>query len=113
MANEASLEAILEAIRSLSPAERRRLQRWLQVSGLLEKEDKDFPGIAMADTKETILHNLTLPQNASQQGIAEMFDATVGRTTVLLPYGGKTQRTTCWRRPGSTDLSRYSAMALR
>jgi phosphoribosylformylglycinamidine synthase len=60
---------------------------------LLEKEDKDFPGIAMADTKETILHNLTLPQNASQQGIAEMFDATVGRTTVLLPYGGKTQRT--------------------
>jgi ribonuclease HI len=40
MANEASLEAILEAIRSLSPAERRRLQRRLQVSGLLEKEDK-------------------------------------------------------------------------
>jgi len=30
---------------------------------------------------------------ASQKGLAEMFDSTIGRSTVLLPYGGMTQDT--------------------
>ena len=30
---------------------------------------------------------------SSQQGLAEMFDSTIGRTTVLAPYGGKYQLT--------------------
>lgn len=30
---------------------------------------------------------------ASQQGLSEMFDATIGRSTVLMPYGGKMQKT--------------------
>lgn len=29
----------------------------------------------------------------SQKGLVEMFDSTVGRSTVLLPYGGRTQQT--------------------
>ena len=32
---------------------------------------------------------------ASQKGLVEMFDSTIGRSTVLMPYGGKTQKTEC------------------
>ena len=34
-----------------------------------------------------------LPNVASQKGLVEMFDSTVGRSTVLMPYGGATQST--------------------
>jgi len=43
--------------------------------------------------KEKFLNNLTQPNVASQQGMVEMFDSTVGATTVLMPYGGKYQLT--------------------
>ena len=33
------------------------------------------------------------PNVASQQGLVEMFDATIGRSTVLMPYGGMLQAT--------------------
>ena len=33
------------------------------------------------------------PNVASQKGLVEMFDSTVGRSTVLMPYGGKRQTT--------------------
>ena len=33
------------------------------------------------------------PNVASQKGLVEMFDSTVGRSTVLMPYGGATQST--------------------
>ena len=31
------------------------------------------------------------PNVASQRGLVEMFDATIGRSTILMPYGGRTQ----------------------
>lgn len=31
------------------------------------------------------------PQSSSQKGLAEMFDSTIGRSTVLMPFGGKFQ----------------------
>ena len=36
---------------------------------------------------------LAEPNVASQKGLVEMFDSTVGRSTVLMPYGGSTQST--------------------
>jgi len=41
-------------------------------------------GERMAD----VLHS---PNAASQRGLVEMFDSTIGRSTVLMPYGGKLQ----------------------
>ena len=43
--------------------------------------------------KEKFLNNLKQPNVASQQGMVEMFDSTIGGTTVLMPYGGKYQLT--------------------
>ncbi|HAX72201.1 MAG TPA: phosphoribosylformylglycinamidine synthase [Firmicutes bacterium] len=43
--------------------------------------------------KEKFLNNLQQPNVASQQGMVEMFDSTIGTTTVLMPYGGKYQLT--------------------
>ena len=59
----------------------------------LAPETREFPGVSYPETKEAVLENLRLPQNASQQGMVEMFDSSIGRTTVLMPYGGRTQRT--------------------
>lgn len=50
----------------------------------------DVPGKTL---QERFLNNLAQPNVASQQGMVEMFDATIGATTVLMPYGGKHQLT--------------------
>lgn len=44
-------------------------------------------------TQENILSMLSDPNVASQKGLVEMFDASIGSTTVLMPYGGKKQLT--------------------
>ncbi len=44
-----------------------------------------------AMTKEGILENLKDENVASQRGMVRMFDNSIGRTTVLMPYGGKYQ----------------------
>jgi len=36
---------------------------------------------------------LSSPNVASQKGLVEMFDSTIGRSTVLMPYGGMLQKT--------------------
>lgn len=41
----------------------------------------------------TILDNLRKENVASQIGLAEMFDASIGKSTVLMPFGGKYQLT--------------------
>ena len=43
--------------------------------------------------KEHILENLKQDNVASQRGLVEMFDATIGKSTVLMPFGGKYQLT--------------------
>lgn len=46
------------------------------------------------ESKEcTILENLQKENVASQRGLVEMFDATIGKSTVLMPFGGKYQLT--------------------
>lgn len=46
-----------------------------------------------ACTKENLLDNLAKENTASQKGLVEMFDSTIGKSTVLMPYGGKYQLT--------------------
>lgn len=51
---------------------------------------KDYTGESLKDKLTTMLKD---PNIASKQGLDEMFDSTIGRTTVLAPYGGKHQLT--------------------
>ena len=46
-----------------------------------------------ATMQEKMLSMLANPNVASQKGLIEMFDATIGATTVLMPFGGKRQLT--------------------
>ena len=43
--------------------------------------------------KEKMLSVMAQPNVASQKGLVEMFDSTIGRSTVLMPFGGTTQAT--------------------
>lgn len=43
--------------------------------------------------KEKMVNNLSDPNVVSQMGLIEMFDSTIGRSTVLMPYGGELQLT--------------------
>ena len=57
-------------------------------------ENKDFfKAPAVTDLKETWLHTMSTLNIASEQGLAERFDSTIGSRTVLMPFGGKYQKT--------------------
>lgn len=43
--------------------------------------------------KEKMVNNLSDPNVVSHKGLIEMFDSTIGRSTVLMPYGGELQLT--------------------
>lgn len=43
--------------------------------------------------KEKMVNNLSDPNVVSQKELIEMFDSTIGRSTVLMPYGGELQLT--------------------
>ena len=47
---------------------------------------RDYPG---NNTKEKTLNMLMDKNISSKQGLVEMFDSSIGRTTVLSPFGGK------------------------
>ena len=51
---------------------------------------REVPG---KDLKEKIFNNLQDPNVTSQKGLIEMFDSTIGRSTVLMPFGGCLQTT--------------------
>ena len=42
---------------------------------------------------EKLMNVMSSPNVASQKGLVEMFDSTIGRSTVLMPYGGQRQTT--------------------
>ena len=58
-------------------------------------EEKDpFVQVPAGDTlQERMLAVMSSPNVASQKGLVEMFDSTIGRSTVLMPYGGRRQAT--------------------
>ena len=64
-------------------------------AAILPVEDKDpFVRTPEGDTlTEKMLSVMASPNVASQKGLVEMFDSTIGRSTVLMPYGGARQLT--------------------
>ncbi len=46
-----------------------------------------------ATLRDKVLNNLNDWNVVSQKGLIEMFDSTIGASTVLMPFGGRTQRT--------------------
>ena len=62
---------------------------------ILPVEDRDPFGIAVTGaTPQARMENLlSKPNVLSQKGLIEMFDSTIGRSTVLMPFGGRWQDT--------------------
>lgn len=57
-------------------------------------EDKDFfTAPEVTDVAKTWLDTMGTFNIASEQGLAERFDSTIGARTVLMPFGGKYQKT--------------------
>ncbi len=57
----------------------------------VEERDPFVRSVEGEDLKSQILNNLADDNVVSQRGLIEMFDATIGRSTVLMPFGGRTQ----------------------
>ena len=53
----------------------------------------DAPMAAPHATPASVAEALATPAGGSQEGMVEQFDSTVGRSTVLMPFGGKHQKT--------------------
>ena len=59
-----------------------------------KKRDNLFKKEVCGETlKDKVLNNLSELNVSMNKGLVEMFDATIGATTVLMPYGGKYQLT--------------------
>ncbi len=71
---------------------------FLDTNGVRMSQDvliKDYTGEQknpFAKKEISFLDNLKQDNVASQRGLVEMFDASIGRSSVLMPYGGKYQR---------------------
>ena len=51
---------------------------------------RDPEGTTLEEKMQSVMGS---PNVASQKGLVEMFDSTIGRSTVLMPYGGRRQAT--------------------
>ncbi len=63
------------------------------VINAVEKHDPFVQKVEGKSISEKMFSVMHLPNVTSQRGLIEMFDSTVGRSTVLMPFGGKTQGT--------------------
>lgn len=61
--------------------------------GSIENRDPFKREIAGNGLKEQFLNNLEDENVTSQKGLIEMFDSSIGASTVLMPFGGSTQGT--------------------
>ena len=61
--------------------------------GAVEDIDPFRREVAGESLKDKLNNNLKDPNVVSQKGLIEMFDSTIGRSTVLMPYGGELQLT--------------------
>ncbi|MEG0176644.1 phosphoribosylformylglycinamidine synthase [Anaerorhabdus sp.] len=59
----------------------------------IETSNKENPIVEVECTKENILKAISDRNVACQKGLVEMFDASIGATTVHMPFGGKYQMT--------------------
>ncbi|MCP1222777.1 phosphoribosylformylglycinamidine synthase [Sebaldella sp. S0638] len=63
---------------------------------LVKTPDKKIPLAREAEGKtfrEKFINNIKTLNTCSQKGLSEMFDSTIGASTVLMPYGGRYQLT--------------------
>ena len=63
------------------------------VIGSVDGTDPFYRDIPGKDLKEKMFANLQDSNVTSQKGLIEMFDSTIGRSTVLMPFGGELQTT--------------------
>ena len=57
-------------------------------------EEKDFfTADPVRDVRDAFFKTMEMLNIASEQGLAERFDSTIGSRTVLMPFGGKYQKT--------------------
>ena len=61
--------------------------------GAVEDRDPFFRDVPGKNLKERLFANLQDPNVTCQKGLIEMFDSTIGRSTVLMPFGGELQTT--------------------
>jgi phosphoribosylformylglycinamidine synthase len=61
--------------------------------GAVEDRDPFTREVPGKDLKERMFANLQDPNVTCQKGLIEMFDSTIGRSTVLMPFGGELQTT--------------------
>ena len=59
----------------------------------VEVVNSEYDVQPFAQTETNLLDVLAQPNVASQIGLSEMFDASIGKSTVLMPWGGKYQLT--------------------
>ncbi len=55
--------------------------------------EKTYPKSSLKETNKDLKRHLKDLNVSDMKGMVEMFDATIGKTTVLAPYGGKYQKT--------------------
>ncbi len=60
--------------------------------GEVENRDPFVREVAGESLAERFVNNLKDNNVVSQRGLIEMFDSTIGRSTVLMPFGGRMQR---------------------
>ena len=61
--------------------------------GAVEQKNPFERTVAGETFEDKVFHNLQDPNVTSQKGLIEMFDSTIGRSTVLMPFGGMLQTT--------------------
>lgn len=63
------------------------------VDVVMKSGEQDVNPWKVNDQQTDLLTALQQDHTANQSGLAEMFDSSIGKSTVLMPFGGKTQRT--------------------
>ncbi|WP_300394274.1 phosphoribosylformylglycinamidine synthase [Fusobacterium sp.] len=84
-------ETIVDIARSFLDTNGVRQEQDVKVVAPVKQEM--FKSDKVGTTEEKLVKTLKDMNVASQRGMVEMFDSTVGRSTVLMPYGGKYQLT--------------------
>ena len=62
-------------------------------NNLYKTNNKDILELVEKDTKKAILKDLSNLNVCSQKGLGEMFDSTIGASSIFMPFGGKYQLT--------------------
>lgn len=82
-------EVICDIDRSFLDSAGVRQKQSVNIDAQITNFSHNFKGTLTEQINEMLEH----PNVSDNKGLSEMFDASIGRTTVLNPYGGKTLRT--------------------